>query len=92
MQRATDVAREEIEHRMRQLKERLLALKPQRDDRSRGDVYADALLGVDEVEQSGQRHDQGVPQKTKHIGIGVSLRICRFEVLGLVVCRRTRTT
>ena len=51
---ATDIARKEIAQRMNHLKEQLLALEPQRDDRPRGDVYADAMGGKDEVDRPRQ--------------------------------------
>ena len=63
---ATDIARREIAQRMNQLKEQLLALEPQCDDRPRGDVYAEAMGGKEEV---GHPVHHSVPQKTQHIGM-----------------------
>ena len=66
---ATDIARKEIAQRMNHLKEQLLALEPQRDERPGRDVNAVAMSGKEEVGHPGQRHDHNVHQKTQHIGM-----------------------
>ena len=76
---ATDIARREVEQRMNHLKDTLLALEPRRDDRPRGDVYADAMGEEDEAEHPGQRHDDSAPKKNATHRNGVSGRICRSE-------------
>ena len=73
-----------LPQRMNQLKEQLLALEPQRDDRPRGDVYADAMGGK-EVGHPGQRNDHSVPQKERHMGMASPVGSVTSAGFGFVV-------
>ena len=78
---ATAVARKEIAQRMNQLKEQLSALELQRDGRPRGDVYADAMGGKEEV---GHPVHHSVHQKshTSEWRLLTDLSLRRFWISG----------